>query len=50
VETTVYSLADNTLLWAGISRTADPARVQALIADVAAQATGEMKKQGLVPR
>ncbi|HXU82438.1 MAG TPA: hypothetical protein VN914_13640 [Polyangia bacterium] len=48
VETTVHSLRSNSLLWAGVSRTLDPTRLDQMISQVAAQATKEMKKQGLV--
>jgi hypothetical protein len=47
VETLVYSLDQDLLLWAGVSRTVDPAGVQDLISDLAKAVTKEMDKAGL---
>jgi hypothetical protein len=48
VETKVYSLPDNKLLWAGISNTTDPSKLDKMVSDVAKKATKEMEKQGLI--
>jgi hypothetical protein len=50
VETLVFSLPDNNLLWAGVSNTTDPRKVDSMMNDVATKVTGELKKQGLVVR
>jgi hypothetical protein len=48
VETQVYSLADDKLLWAGLSETVNPSDARSLIDDVARAVAKELKKQGLV--
>jgi hypothetical protein len=48
VETLVYSLTQNKLLWAGRSRTTNPSNVDALVTEVAKAAAKEMKKAGLL--
>lgn len=48
VETRVYSLVQNKLLWAGTSQTADPSRLDRMIVDVATKATEEMRKGGIL--
>lgn len=48
VETKIYSLADEKLLWAGVSETSDPSGLRQLVDDVAEAATRELKKQGLI--
>jgi hypothetical protein len=50
VETLVYSLTQNKLLWAGTSRTSNPAGVQSLINEVADAVSSQMKKEGLIAR
>ena len=47
VETLVYSLKQNKLVWAGESRTTNPSQVDAFVKEVAAAAGKEMKKLGL---
>ena len=47
VETLVYSLKQNKLLWAGQSRTTDPSKVEWFIKDVATAAAKQMKKDGV---
>jgi hypothetical protein len=48
VETLVYSLKQNKLVWAGQSKTTNPSRVDAFVKEVAAGAGKEMKKAGLL--
>ena len=47
VETLVYSLKQNKLVWAGESKTTNPSQVDAFVKEVAAGAGKEMKKLGL---
>jgi hypothetical protein len=48
VETLVYSLKQNKLVWAGESRTTNPSKVDAFVRELAAGAGKEMKKLGLL--
>jgi hypothetical protein len=48
VETLVYSLRQNKLVWAGESRTTNPSNVDAFVQELAAEAAEEMKKQGVL--
>jgi hypothetical protein len=48
VETNVYSVTGEKLLWAGISETFNPSDAQTLVRDVAQAVAKELKKQGLV--
>ena len=48
VETLVYSLKQNKLVWAGQSKTTNPSKVDAFVKEVAAGAGKEMKKAGLL--
>jgi len=48
VETLVYSLKQNKLVWAGESKTTNPSKVDAFVREVAAGAGKEMKKAGLL--
>lgn len=48
VETLVYSLTADKLLWAGTSTTQNPDNLQALIAAVANAVTQEMQKDGML--
>jgi len=50
VETLVYSLSQDKLLWAGTSRTSNPQDVQSLINEVADAVAGQMSRQGLIAR
>jgi hypothetical protein len=47
VETLVYSLRQNKLVWAGQSKTTNPSSVDRLVKDTAKQAAGELQRQGL---
>ena len=48
VETLVYSLEQNKLVWAGRSETTNPEKVGPFIQELTAGAAKEMKKQGLI--
>jgi hypothetical protein len=48
VETLIYSMPLDKLLWAGVSTTNNPKEAQAFIKDLVAAAVKEMKNQGLV--
>lgn len=48
VETLVYSLKQNKLVWAGQSQTTNPGKVDAFVRELAAGAGREMKKLGLL--
>lgn len=48
METLVYSLENDELLWAGTSRTVNPHEVHELVEEVADAAAKEMAKQGLL--
>jgi hypothetical protein len=50
IETLIYSLNKDTLLWAGTSRTSNPEGLQALVHDVADAVANQVVKQGLVAR
>ena len=48
VETLVYSLQQNKLIWAGQSKTTNPTRVDEFVRELAIGAAKEMKKAGLL--
>jgi hypothetical protein len=48
VETLVYSLSQNKLVWGGQSKTTNPTSVDRLIANAAKQVAGELSRQGLI--
>jgi len=48
VETLVYSIEQNLLIWAGVSRTVDPDRVEGLVQDLARAVTEGMARDGLL--
>jgi hypothetical protein len=50
VETLIYSVPRDKLLWAGISETKNPKQLQKAVADIVESAAKEMKKQGLVSK
>jgi hypothetical protein len=50
VETLVYSLEQDLLVWAGVSRTVDPERIESFIGELAAAVTKQMEKDGLLRR
>lgn len=50
VETTVYSVVQNKLLWAGMSETINPSRADALVRELADRVAGQLEKEGLLAR
>ena len=48
VETLVYSIKQNKLVWAGQSKTTNPSNVDAFVKEIADAVAKEMKKQGLI--
>jgi hypothetical protein len=48
VETLIYSLPQNKLVWAGRSQTTNPSKVGPFIKELASKVAGELKKQGLI--
>lgn len=50
VETLVYSLDLDQLVWAGVSRTVDPQQVDNFIAELSAAVSDQMVKDGLLAR
>jgi hypothetical protein len=50
IETLVYSLPQNKLLWGGQSKTTNPNAVDELVAEVAQAAAKELENEGLIAR
>ena len=50
VETLVFSVAKDTMLWAGRSESRNPKDLQALVKDLVKEGVKEMQKQGLIAR
>jgi hypothetical protein len=48
IETLVYSLTRDELLWAGTSRTSDPGKIASLVDEIADSAAKEMTRQGVL--
>ncbi len=48
VETLVYSVTKDKLLWSGVSETINPSHAQSLIIELASVAADEMKRSGLL--
>ena len=48
IETLVYSLDQDKLVWAGVSRTGDPTQVDSFITEVAKACADQMEKDGLL--
>jgi hypothetical protein len=48
VETLVYSLKQNKLIWAGQSKTTNPSKIDEFVRELATGAANEMKKVGLL--
>jgi hypothetical protein len=48
VETLIYDLKADKLVWAGRSQSTNPSRVDSLVKELVAAAAAEMKKQGLI--
>jgi hypothetical protein len=50
IETLVYSLPENKLLWGGQSKTTNPETISQLVAEVAAAAADELEHAGLIAK
>ena len=50
VETTIYSVPSNQLLWAAVSESRNPSGLSQFVADLATTTVKEMQKQGLARR
>ena len=50
VETLVYSLEQDQLVWAGVSRTIDPAQIESFISELAQAVTKRMEQEGVFAR
>ena len=50
VETLVYSLEQDQLVWAGVSKTIDPGKIESFIAELATAVSKQMEKDGLFAR
>jgi hypothetical protein len=50
IETLVYSLSKDKLLWRGVSRTKNPLGAKVVVREITEQAIKTMKKQGLVEK
>lgn len=50
VETLVYTLPDNKLVWAGQSRTTNPGNVDSMVKQLSRQAAAEMEKAGVLAK
>jgi hypothetical protein len=48
VETLIYDLRQDKIVWAGQSQTANPSKVDALVTELADQTARQLRKQGLV--
>jgi hypothetical protein len=48
VETLVYSLSQNKLIWAGMSETTNPSKIDAFVKEIVASAAKKMKKDGII--
>jgi hypothetical protein len=49
IETNVYTLSDDKMVWASASQTVDPSSVHSLVSSTADAVAKEMKKEGLIP-
>ncbi len=49
VETSIYSLPDQTLLWSATSRTVEPSNVQKLVDETVKAVRKELAEEGLIP-
>jgi hypothetical protein len=48
IETLLYSLDDDELVWPGVSNTFEPFRIENLIAEMAAEVSEALAREGLV--
>jgi len=47
VETTIYSVPRNQLLWAAVTQSTNPRNLQAFVGELVKETVKEMQKQGL---
>ncbi len=47
IETLIFSVKTNALVWAGVSESTNPKNAQKLLADLVKAAAKELRKQGL---
>jgi hypothetical protein len=50
IETMLYSLKDNKLIWSGITETKDPKNPAKVVGEIAEEATKQLQKDGLLPK
>ena len=50
VETTIYSLPRNQLMWAAVTETRNPRDLRAFVDELVKESVEEMQKQGLARR
>lgn len=50
VETLIYSLDDDDLIWAGVSRTFDPGRIESFISELAVAVSERLAEERLITR
>jgi hypothetical protein len=48
IETLVFSMKQNKLVWSGQSKTTNPSNLDSLVREVADAVGNEMKKEGLI--
>ena len=48
IETNVYSVKDNRLIWAGTSETFNPASVETVVEEIASEVAKDLRKRGLL--
>lgn len=49
IETNIYSVKDEKLVWSGMSETFDPTTTKALVKELAAEIAKDLRKRGLLP-
>jgi hypothetical protein len=50
VETLIFSVSQNTLVWASQSETTNPSNIDAFIGELTSVVGAEVRKAGLVPK
>jgi hypothetical protein len=50
VETLIFDVAHDKLIWAGVSEQANPKTVQRVVGELVTEIVAEMKKDGLIPK
>ena len=49
IETNLYSVKDDKLIWVGVSETFNPASVKTAVKEIAAAVVADLRKKGLLP-